>query len=229
MNIKIVYEDDRIIVIDKPAGIAVQTRSLREKDIESELKKYLKNKTGKADVFVIHRLDQPVSGLCVFAKDKEAASFISKQLNDGRFKKTYRAKVIVNEDKRESQDENLLTGESGTLSDMLYKDGKSNTSKVVRPEDKEYKQAKKALLDYKVVQRDSELFPKRGLLEINLHTGRHHQIRAQLSHAGMPIEGDTKYGAETEDCKRDSRSIELRAIKLEFVHPSSLDTVFFTC
>lgn len=228
MKTKIIYEDEYVIVVDKPAGMAVQTKSFTQADVESELRKYVKGKDRKADIFVVHRLDQPVSGLCVFARDKKSADFLSKQLNDGRMKKTYTATVI----KAEDNGPDLLEKGEGTLTDMLYKDSATNTSRVVEPEEPEYKEAKEAILDYKVIDTESDMFPKRGQLEINLHTGRHHQIRVQLSHAGMPIEGDTKYGSKESGDNatgRDARSISLRASRLEFVHPKSLDTVTFLC
>ena len=175
MNIQdwILYEDQHIIVCRKEAGVAVQTARMSQMDMESALKNYLAVKdSGKMPYLaVIHRLDQPVRGVLVFAKTPFAAKELSRQVTDHTIGKYYLAEV-----------EGVIPADSGTLEDFLLKDGRTNTSKVV---DAKTKDAKKAVLHYK--KRDDHT------IEIELVTGRHHQIRVQCAHAGMPLKGDTKY------------------------------------
>ena len=154
-KVKSIYEDDDIVVVWKSAGIAVQTKKLAEEDVESILRKHLKVK----QLYPITRLDQPVEGLVLFAKTKEAAAKLTKQLNNHSMKKIYRAEIYG------SFGENA----KGTLKDRLYKDGRTNTSKVVLPGDADYNEGKDSALEYE------EIEP--GILRINLLTGRHHQIR----------------------------------------------------
>ena len=187
---KILYEDSDILVVFKEAGLAVESRRATEPDLESLLLRYLSEKResgskpenagkpgngsnsenrGKPELHIVHRLDQPVAGILVFAKTKAAAAGLAKQLTDGRMKKLYRASV-----------DGPIPKEEDTLSDYLVKDGRTNMSRVD-------KNGKKAVLHYRKLTEDT--------LEIELFTGRHHQMRVQLAHAGMPIRGDVKYGA----------------------------------
>ena len=204
MDIKVIYKDSEIIIVNKPAGIPVQTKNITQKDLESEIKKML-SAEGKKDPYlaVINRLDQPVSGLVLFARNKNAAAKLSDDLVKGRIDKYYRAEVLGEFEQKE-----------GVLEDMLYKDAKANVSFRVDEKDPRYKEAKKAVLEYK------EVSP--GELEIKLITGRHHQIRVQLANAGHPILGDTKYGNEAskeEASKRGIKELKLKAYKLEINHP----------
>lgn len=202
-DLKILYEDNEIIVIDKPAGVAVQTRKLSEKDLESLVRSYLAKKaggTGKIPYLaVVHRLDQPVAGVVAFAKTQKSAAELSEKFREKSACKTYTAIVCTREELPEGKH---------TLIDYLLRDGKNNMSSVVK---EGTVGAKKAILDYEVesclnggaAAGEKELrFYK---LRIELKTGRHHQIRVQLSNAGMPIYGDVKYGGEP--ISRDYRAI----------------------
>ncbi len=179
----IIYENRNLIVVYKEPGVPVQTSSFRTKDLVSMLKGYLFEQhpeKGEPYLALIHRLDQPVGGLLVFAKTPEAGRHLSAQLGDGRMEKWYMAKVHVDKDRA------LLSGK-GTLVDYLLKDPRTNTSKVVSSD---VKGAKKAELTFEALSEDT--------LRIKLRTGRHHQIRVQLSNAGYPLVGDHKYGREDE-------------------------------
>lgn len=188
---KILYEDAQLLVCYKEAGLPVQSARVGTKDLESILKQYLREQNedtaGHTEPYLgtVHRLDQPVEGVMAFAKTPQAAKLLSAQLTDGRMKKTYRAVTRMNE--------RQPAGASAELQDYLLKDGRANLSKVV-PEGT--KGAKLAKLEYTVLGEAALEDGIRALLEIHLLTGRHHQIRVQLSHAGMPICGDRKYGAE---------------------------------
>lgn len=178
----ILYEDKDLIVCHKSAGIAVQNARIGSMDLESALKNYLalKNPGKMPYLGIIHRLDQPVEGILVFAKHLKAAAELSRQMSAGEMRKTYLA-VTAGEPK----------AESATLEDYLKKDGKTNTSKVVKKGEKD---AKKALLHYEVKAKKNG----KTLLEIRLETGRHHQIRVQMAHAGLPLLGDRKYNPQDE-------------------------------
>ncbi len=204
-RIEIVHEDDAVIVCHKYSGIAVQTAAPGQADMVSELKKHLAKQGGSNPYLaVIHRLDQPVEGLLVFAKTEAAAAVLSKQVQDHAFTKEYTA--LVYGKMPQQQDE---------LTDHLVKDARSNTSRVVSEKDKN---GKRSVLHYEVIEETE----KTQTLRILLKTGRHHQIRVQLSHAGCPILGDTRYG--TEEAKRYAseqgvRKLCLCASRLEFTHP----------
>ncbi len=206
---KVIYEDNHIIVVEKIVDIPSQADKTEDVDMLTLIKQYLKekyNKPGNVYLGLVHRLDRPVGGVMVFAKTSKAASRLSEQVRNKTFKKTYLA--IVN-GKMEEQ--------SGTLEDYLWKDQKNNTSYVVR-ENK--KNAKKASLDYEVLKYDQE--KDVSLLKINLHTGRHHQIRVQLSSRGHSIYGDGKYHG------RDSnKQLCLWAYKLSIVHPITKEELTF--
>ena len=205
MGLKIIFEDEHIIVIKKDAGIPVQAGKMRIMDLQGLIKNelYRRNpKAGEPYLGIIHRLDQPVEGVMVFAKTPFAAGSLSEQVTDGRMKKHYLA---------------LLCGqpaeESGTLVDYLVKDGRTNTSSVT---DRSAKDAKRAELNYKVLKRYKET----ALAEVELITGRHHQIRVQMANAGWPLYGDTKYNpqfAQTQEYVQTA----LCAYKLSFEHPKT--------
>lgn len=186
---EIVYEDKQIIVVHKLAGIATQTKKLAEKDLVSEIKNYLGE---NSYLGIIHRLDQNVEGLLVFAKDKETAGALTKQLQSDDFNKDYIAKVSGEIPKGKQ-----------ILEDYLLTDNKNNTTRVVS---KDIKGSKQSILEYEPVE-DSEY------IKIHLKTGRKHQIRVQLSNAGIPIVGDVKYGGVK------NARLCLMAYHLSFVHP----------
>lgn len=216
MNSAIVYEDKDIIVIHKPAGIATQTARVGQADVVSELKNYRQQKGESTYIGVIHRLDQPVEGLLVFAKTQAAAKKMTADLQTGRLKKYYYALVLK------------AQGTEGDITDYLIKDGRSNLSRVVTKETPDAKQAK---LHWKYVQSCQKKGQDYDLVEVEIFTGRHHQIRVQMSHANMPLLGDTKYGNE-ESCKV-SQAMEIRqtallAAKLVLVHPTTGKELIFT-
>lgn len=209
MDKMIVYEDNVLLIVHKPAGIATQTARLGQADVVSELKNYRKNKGEDSYIGVIHRLDQPVEGLLVFAKNQSAAERLSLQLQDGTLKKSYLALV---------QGE-LEKDTGGELTDFLLKDNRTNLSRVVT---EGIRGAKRAGLCWKCV----ETYAGKGysMVEVELYTGRHHQIRVQLSNAGMPLLGDMKYG--TDASKALSRQLgitntALLAHKLALLHPKT--------
>lgn len=218
----IIYEDRDIIVCHKKAGIAVQTSRTGEPDMESMLKNYLKS----AYVGIVHRLDQPVEGILVFAKTKQAAAGLSAQNRDGIITKRYYAVGLPEKEAHCLPEE----GKETVLSGYLLKNGKTNTSGIA---EKTTKDAKYAELSYEIVkympETEGEMLPV--LLRIRLKTGRHHQIRVQMADAGIPLFGDGKYGSECS--KRFSRekgikNIALCAYELEFSHPDSGKTMTFT-
>ena len=183
----ILYEDKEISVCHKAAGIAVQSARIGIPDMESTLKNYLvaKNPGKMPYLGVVHRLDQPVEGVLVFAKNKKSAAGLTGQITSGSVTKEYLAVTAQKVEKVQ-----------GHLEDYLKKDGKTNTSAVVTPETDG---AKKAVLDYEVLNEVSDertLTGKRILVRIQLGTGRHHQIRVQMAHAGMSLLGDRKYNPE---------------------------------
>lgn len=195
----ILFEDKDLLVLYKPAGIAVQHASFGQIDLESVLKHYLvmqQNQKGVPFLGVIHRLDQPVEGVLVFAKTKDAARGLNQQLTSGKMDKRYLAVV-----------EGVCRASEEELHDYLLKDGKIHRSSVV---DRAIQGAKEARLKYRLIeQRENE-----ALVEIRLFTGRHHQIRVQMSHAGMPLIGDRKYHPDTKESK-----LRLCAYSLRFYHP----------
>lgn len=222
MNLRILFEDEHIIVCYKPSGIPTQTAKLGEVDMVSLLKNYLyKNQKEKKEpyVAVIHRLDQPVEGVLVFAKTPFAAKELNKGMQQGAgFGKYYKAVLC-----------GVPAEKKGMLENYLVKNGKTNTSRVC---DATEKDAKKAALEYEVLQvittseegrRIAEMETGKSLVRIKLHTGRHHQIRVQMAHIGCPIWGDTKYGVDKESTSAEKswKQIALCAYRLEFVHPKT--------
>lgn len=217
----ILYEDEHILVVFKPSGIATQTSRVGQQDMVSELKNYLARKNGdnkEPYLGLVHRLDQPVSGILVFAKTKTAAAMLSHELESGDFSKYYYAIVMGSPNK-----------EKDILIDYIYKDGHNNQSYVVGDD---FPEAKKAVLEYRklktlVALEENE---EATLMEIKLLTGRHHQIRVQLSNAKLPILGDTKYGTmKSKDFSNTSacRNLALCAHKLRFRHPMTGEEMTF--
>ncbi|MBR1875993.1 MAG: RluA family pseudouridine synthase [Lachnospiraceae bacterium] len=211
----IIYEDRDIIVIHKSAGIPVQSGRIGKADCCSLLKKYIYEKTGKSDPFlgVVHRLDEPVEGVMVFALNKKAASVLSGQIREGLFNKEYKAAVYG--------DIPLIPGRRTELTDYILQKREGNVSLIA---DADTPGAKKSGLIYEAfsdrVTSDGE---KITLLNIELHTGRHHQIRVQLSHAGFPICGDRKYGKEHDGIN----TLCLCADRLTFLHPVTGEKMSF--
>lgn len=215
MNLRILHEDEHVIVCYKPAGIPTQTSKLGEQDMVSILKNYLfQNQKDKKEpyVAVVHRLDQPVEGLLVFAKTPFAAKELNKGLQGAGFGKYYKA-VLWGVPKEKV----------ATLEDYLVKDGRTNTSRVCGPSEKD---AKKAVLSYEVLATGKDDQKDISLVKVKLDTGRHHQIRVQMANMGCPIWGDAKYNtAAVQD--RSFRQIALCAYRLEFVHPKTKKLMVF--
>ena len=206
MRTEILYEDNSILVIRKPAGLAVQSARIGQADVVSELKSYLAKQAGVGQgepyLAVIHRLDQPVRGVMVFAKTKEAAADLSRQVQTKMADKFYYAVT-----------DGVPEQKKGTLEDYLLRDGKTNTSKVVS---KSTEGAKSARLDYEVTAQNKTS----AILRIRLDTGRHHQIRVQLANAGIPIVGDAKYNFK-ETMTRSGNGLLLCSYKIGFKHPKT--------
>jgi 23S rRNA pseudouridine1911/1915/1917 synthase len=191
----ILYEDKDIIVCHKAAGLPVQSARIGQKDMVSILNNYLSE-----PIYVVHRLDQPVEGVLVFAKNKKAAAGLSRQITDGSMKKIYQAVCRVT-DQAEKQFE-LDEGKQYTLVDYLVKNGKTNHSSVAQQGSRDAKRAElsfqiRKLKPYETIAEAAKIenaeTAKAILAEIHLKTGRHHQIRVQMSHAGLPLYGDQKY------------------------------------
>ena len=197
----IIYEDAELIVTYKPSDLAVQTSRMGQKDLVSMLKNYRVKKKEPPYVAVINRLDQPVEGLVLVAKTKEAAADLSRQLQGGQIGKYYRA-VVLNQ-----------TGKDLTA-------GETNLSKVVSADTKG---AKKAILEYEVLTVKED----RADLFIHLQTGRHHQIRVQMAHADLPLAGDRKYG-KTDSMVSGMTGIALCSVKLQFMHPKTKKKMEFS-
>lgn len=208
MLTKIVYEDENIIVVHKPAGLATQSANISRPDVVSELKNYLKAET-RGYVAVIHRLDQPVEGLLVFAKNKASAAKLSAQLQNNLLNKSYYALTYNAGD--------ISIEEEGRLVDYMVKTPENMAKIVDKSEDS---QAKKAVLNYKLEDSREKL----SLFKIQLETGRFHQIRCQLSHFGFPLLGDQKYASS--DIQELSRTFGIKnvmlfAYKIQFTHPKT--------
>ncbi len=237
MQTQIVYEDEAVLVIRKPAGLATESAGIGQKDVVSELKNYVAKKNpGKMPYLgVVHRLDQPVEGLLVFAKTKKAAENLTAQLGKGTLKKEYLAVVCGKVPENTGRLVDYLAKEKGMA---VVKDAadaqaeKAAVPKVKQVADAQAKQAadpqaKKAVLTY-TKKAETEKFT---LLAVQIETGRFHQIRAQLSHAGFPILGDEKYGSE--ESKELSREKKIRftalcAASLSFRHPVTGKVMTFT-
>ena len=203
----VVYEDNHLIIVNKRPSEIVQGDKTGDEPLSDTLKRYLKEKYAKpGNVFlgVTHRLDRPVSGLVVFAKTSKALSRLNEMFRAGEVKKTYWAIV-----------KNCPPQEEGELVHYLVRNERQNKSYAY---DKEVKGAKKAVLHYRLIGRSDNYY----LLEVDLKTGRHHQIRCQLAKIGCPIKGDLKYGFPRSN---PDGSICLHARCVRFVHPVSKEQV----
>ena len=208
-KLNVIYEDNHIIVVEKPVNIPSQGDKTGDIDMLTIVKDYIKekyNKPGEVYLGLVHRLDRPVGGVMVFAKTSKAASRLSEQVRVKDFKKKYL--VIV---------DGKMPKNSDTLEDYLLKNERLNMSKVV---DKETKNSKLAKLDYEVIKYDKEL--DLSVLKIYLHTGRHHQIRVQLANWGHSIYGDQKYGTRGR-----GKQICLWAYELSIFHPVTKEEMTF--
>lgn len=206
-NLQILHEDNHIIVVNKRVGDIVQGDKTGDKPLSEIVKEYIKdkyNKPGEVFLGVVHRLDRPTTGIVVFAKTSKALERLNKMFSERETNKTYWA-VVKN--KPPKTEDNLIH--------FLKRNEKNNTSKAHL---KEVPESKKASLDYKIIKELNNYFA----LEINLHTGRHHQIRAQLQAIGCPIKGDLKYGF---DRSNPDGGIHLHARKLAFTHPVSKEQI----
>ena len=208
LDIPIIFEDNHLLVIDKPAGVLSQEDHTNDPDVLSLCKKYIKkayNKPGNVWLGLVQRLDRPVSGLMVLAKTSKAASRLSEQVRNHAIKKVYWALVYG------------MTKESETLIHFLEKDSKSNTVKAYGSKKG---RAKKAELSYTTVKQSGHY----SVIEVDLKTGRPHQIRVQLAKIGHPIWGDYKYAEEDSE---PGKILALRSIKLEFKHPTKNEILQF--
>lgn len=208
-KLNVIYEDNHIIVVEKMVNVPSQADKTGDLDMLTIIKQYLKekyNKPGNVYLGLVHRLDRPVGGVMVFAKTSKAAARLSEQVRVKEFKKKYL--VVVN---------GKMENEKGVLEDYLLKNEKANMSKVVS---KETKNAKYAALDYEVLKYNEEI--DLSVLKINLHTGRHHQIRVQLSSRNHSIYGDQKY-----DGRGHGKQIALWAYELTIIHPVTKEEMTF--
>lgn len=206
MSIKVLYEDNHLLVVDKPINVPMQKDSSNDLDLFSMCKNYIKEKyqkPGNVYLALLHRLDRPVSGVCIFAKTSKAASRLSSDITKHNFKKEYLAVVYDNGLKDED-----------TFKDRLLKDEKTNTVKVD-------KNGKDASLDYIVLNRKDNL----ALVKINLHTGRSHQIRVQFSSRNHSLWGDQRYNKNA----KVGQQIALHSYRLSIIHPITKEEMVFEC
>lgn len=204
---RVLFEDNHLLIINKQATEIVQDDKTGDTSLFDYVKEYIRikyNKPGDAFLGVVHRLDRPVSGVLIFARTTKALQRLNKMLQEHRVKKTYWAVV---RDKPPFMEQ--------TLDNFLKRNTRQNKSYVY---DKAIDGSQRAILDYKVIAESDKHF----LLEINLQTGRHHQIRAQLSHMGCPIRGDLKYGFPRSN---PGGFIHLHARYLDFVHPVTKENI----
>lgn len=209
MKIEVIFEDNHLLAVVKPIGIPVQKDDSQKEDLQTILKGYLKEKYNKpGDVYlgIVHRLDQPVGGVMVFAKTSKAAARLSEQIRKNEWRKEYLTVV-----------EGVPRSRMEYIEDYLLKETENNIVKVVK---KEVRGAKLAKLSFEVLQKND----KRSLLRIVLETGRSHQIRVQLSSRGFPIVNDHRYGRNV----RIGKNIALWASSLTVIHPVKEEEITFT-
>ncbi len=202
-RLNVLYEDNHIIVVEKPVNVLSQGDSTLDLSLLDMIKEYVKvkyNKPGNVYIGLVHRLDRPVGGIMVFARTSKAAARLSKQISECSFSKKYYAVV-----------RGKMENETGTLVDYLKRLDNGNT--VVS------KEGKKAVLSYKVIEYNKDI--DASLVDISLETGRHHQIRVQFASRNHVLLGDQRYG------KQDKTQIALFAYELEFIHPVSKEKMVF--
>lgn len=208
-KLNVIYEDNHIIVVEKPVNIPSQGDKTGDMDMLTLVKAYIKekyNKPGEVYLGLIHRLDRPVGGVMVFARTSKAAARLSEQVRNKDFRKKY---LVIADGKFEKN--------KGVLEDYLLKNEKTNTSKVVK---ESTRNAKLAILDYEVLKYNEEI--NLSVVKVNLHTGRHHQIRVQMANAGHSICGDQKYGTRGR-----GKQICLWAYELTIFHPITKQEMTF--
>jgi 23S rRNA pseudouridine1911/1915/1917 synthase len=204
MKINILFEDNHILVVEKPINMPVQADESKDKDLLTSLKEYIKekyNKPGNVYLGLVHRLDRPVGGVMVFAKTSKAASRLSEQVRTHKFIKEYL--VIIDA---------LVSKDKDTLIDKLYKDEKTNMVTIDE-------RGKEAVLDYELISKKD----KKSLLKVNLKTGRSHQIRVQFASRDLPLYGDQRYNKNA----KVGEQIALYSYKLSFNHPITNELITF--
>lgn len=197
-NLQIIYEDTAVVVCHKLPGIPVQTQKAGQQDMVSLLRNHYARQQENNQIFIVHRLDQPVEGVMVFARTRDAAAKLSRQVQARNMDKHYLAVV-----------QGIWEEKSGILENYLLRDGRTNTSKTVP---KGTAGAKLAKLSYQV-EKETD---KDSLVRVILETGRHHQIRVQMAYAGHPIIGDKKYNP---NCSAGYQPVGLCSVKISFEHP----------
>lgn len=211
MDIPILYEDNHLLIVEKPINIPVQEDRTKDDDLLTILKKFIKErdeKPGNVYLSLIHRLDRPVGGAIVFAKTSKAASRLSDQLRRRTIERKYLAIV-----------RGALKKTEAKLVGYLWKDTKKNIVSIVP---KHKRDAKQAILKYRVLETNKNL----SLLEVELETGRPHQIRVQLNGIGHPLYGDQKYGRRQNEV---GEQIALWAYELQFPHPTTKEMIYIQC
>ena len=204
-KINVIYEDNHIIIVEKPINIPSQQDNTKDIDMITIIKNYIKIKYQKPNnvyLGLVHRLDRPVGGVMVFAKTSKAASRLTNEIKNNQIKKTYYAVI------------HGKINNKGHLEDYLYKDSKTNTSYVT-----DKNNGKLAILDYELIDYKNNL----SLIKINLITGRSHQIRVQFASRGFPLVGDQKYNKKPIK----NTNIALFAKKLELIHPTKKEYLSF--
>lgn len=204
MKINILYEDNHLLVVEKPINMLSQSDNTKDEDLHTLLKKYIKekyHKPGNVYLGLVHRLDRPVGGVMVFAKTSKAASRLSEQVRTHKLKKIYLAIT-----------DGIIKKDSDTWTDKIKR--LDNGNSIVSSDGKE------AILDFTVLERNYEA--NMTLVKVNLHTGRHHQIRVQFASKNYPLAGDQRYG------KGNKKQIALFAYHLEFYHPTTKEKMDFT-
>ncbi|MBE0674978.1 MAG: RluA family pseudouridine synthase [Bacteroidales bacterium] len=207
---EVLYEDNHIIAVNKRGSDLVQGDRTGDETLDSKIKEYLRvkyKKPGEAFLGVVHRLDRPVSGVVIYAKTSKALTRLSQMFREKEIKKTYWA--IVAE---------MPPAEEGLLKHFLRKNETQNKSYAW---DKEVKGSKEASLSYRIIGRSQRYY----LLEVDLHTGRHHQIRCQLAAMGCPVKGDLKYGFARSN---EGGSIDLHSRRIAFTHPVTREDIVIT-
>ena len=215
---EVVYEDNHIIIVNKQSGEIVQGDKTGDRPLSDIVKDYIKEKypkPGAVFLGVVHRLDRPVSGLVVFARTSKALTRLNKMFAESEVHKTYWA--IVRSEELRVKSEEFAAAIQGwqTLTHWLVRNEKQNKSYAY---DHEKPNAKKAILKYRAIAHSDNY----TLLEVNLMTGRHHQIRCQLAEMGCPIKGDLKYGAPRSN---PDGSISLMSRRVDFIHPVSKERI----
>ena len=207
--LNVLYEDNHIIVVEKPVNVPSQGDKTGDLDMITMIKKYLKekyNKPGEVYLGLVHRLDRPTGGVMVFAKTSKAASRLSEQIRNNEIHKKYLAIV-----------DGKMEEEKGHFEDYLYKNEKTNTSRIAKPNEKN---AKFASLDYEVIKYNKEI--NMSVVKVDLQTGRHHQIRVQFASRGHSLSGDQKYGTRGR-----GKQLALWAYSLSFTHPTIKEKLEF--